>query len=94
MMRGYTLFEITENPTWLKAGKRVVLDRPADGLRPVIARRFPVDQVVDAPVHGVQRPGRRDRGGGPEPPADQGAAGFAHGRANPILILPVLSRSP
>jgi NADPH:quinone reductase-like Zn-dependent oxidoreductase len=48
-MRGYTLFEITRNPSRLEAGKRYVLDGLASGqLKPVIARIFPFNQIVDA----------------------------------------------
>ena len=47
-MRGYTLFEVTQDPARLEAGKRYVLDRLAAGLRPVIARSFPLDQIVEA----------------------------------------------
>ena len=47
-VRGYTLFEVTRDPARLEGGKRYVLDRLAAGLRPVIARSFPLDQIVEA----------------------------------------------
>ncbi len=47
-MRGYTLFEITRDPARLDAGRRHVLDRLAGGMRPVIARSFPLDAIVEA----------------------------------------------
>ncbi len=47
-MRGYTLFEITRDPARLDAGRRYVLDRLAGGLRPVIARSFALDGIVEA----------------------------------------------
>jgi NADPH:quinone reductase-like Zn-dependent oxidoreductase len=48
-MRGYTLFEISQDRARFEAGKRYVLDGLASGrLRPVIARRFPFEEIVEA----------------------------------------------
>ena len=48
-MRGYTLFEINADDARLDAGKRYVLDALQDpAFRPVIARTFRLDQIVDA----------------------------------------------
>jgi NADPH2:quinone reductase len=48
-MRGYALFEFTQNPEKLAEGQRYVLERLASGaLKPVIARIFPFDEIVQA----------------------------------------------
>jgi NADPH:quinone reductase-like Zn-dependent oxidoreductase len=48
-VRGYTLFEITQNPEKLSAAKKYIYDRLADGrFRPKIAKIFPFAQTVDA----------------------------------------------
>jgi NADPH:quinone reductase len=48
-VRGYTLFLIVLNPERLERSKRWVYDRLASGvLKPVIARTFTLDQIVDA----------------------------------------------
>ena len=48
-MRGYTLFEIVSDPARLAKGKQFVLDGLTRGtLRPVIARTFPLERMVEA----------------------------------------------
>jgi NADPH:quinone reductase-like Zn-dependent oxidoreductase len=48
-LRGYTLFEVVSDPVRLAKGKQYVLDGLATGkLKPVIAKTFPFDQIVDA----------------------------------------------
>ena len=48
-MRGYVLFEIVGDPERLKRGKKFVIDGLASGkLKPVIAKTFPFDQIVEA----------------------------------------------
>jgi NADPH:quinone reductase-like Zn-dependent oxidoreductase len=48
-IRGYVLMEITSDPARLERGKRFVNDGLADGsLRPIIAKTFPLDQIVEA----------------------------------------------
>jgi NADPH:quinone reductase-like Zn-dependent oxidoreductase len=48
-VRGYTLFEITGDPARLAAGKTFVIDGLASGkLKPVIAKTFPLSQIVEA----------------------------------------------
>jgi NADPH:quinone reductase-like Zn-dependent oxidoreductase len=48
-VRGYLLFEVTGDPARLAAGKAFVLDGLASGaLKPVIARTFPLDEIVEA----------------------------------------------
>lgn len=48
-IRGYTLFELSADPSAMVHAKRYVLDGLASGsLQPVIARRFPFEQVADA----------------------------------------------
>jgi NADPH:quinone reductase-like Zn-dependent oxidoreductase len=47
--RGYTLFEIVSDPARMAKGKQYVLDGLASGkLKPVIAKTFPLNQIVDA----------------------------------------------
>jgi NADPH:quinone reductase-like Zn-dependent oxidoreductase len=48
-IRGYVLMEITSDPARLERGKRFVNEGLADGsLRPIVARTFPLDQIVEA----------------------------------------------
>lgn len=48
-MRAYTLFEITKNPARLEAGKAFVTRGIESGaLKPIIAKTFPLDQIVEA----------------------------------------------
>jgi NADPH:quinone reductase-like Zn-dependent oxidoreductase len=48
-IRGYVLFEVTRDPARLDAGKRFVVDGLARGaLKPVVARTFPLDDIVEA----------------------------------------------
>lgn len=48
-VRGYVLFEITGDPASLERGKEFVVSGLALGkLKPVIAKTFPCDQIVDA----------------------------------------------
>jgi NADPH:quinone reductase-like Zn-dependent oxidoreductase len=48
-IRGYVLFEITGNRERLERGKKFVIDGLASGkLKPVIAKTFPLDQIVEA----------------------------------------------
>ena len=48
-LRGYLVHEITGDPIRLKAAKRFILDGLGSGaLKPVIARTFPFDRIVDA----------------------------------------------
>jgi NADPH:quinone reductase-like Zn-dependent oxidoreductase len=47
--RGYVLFEITSDKARLEAGKKFVIDGLASGkLKPIIAKTFPLDQIVEA----------------------------------------------
>ena len=48
-LRGYTLFEIVSDPERFARGKAFVLDGLATGaLKPIIARTFPLEQIVEA----------------------------------------------
>ena len=48
-IRGYVLFEITSNPARLEQGKQFVINGLAAGkLKPVIAKTFPLANIVDA----------------------------------------------
>jgi len=48
-IRGYQLFEITKDPARLEQAKRFVVDGLASGaLKPVIAKTFNLDQIVEA----------------------------------------------
>jgi NADPH:quinone reductase-like Zn-dependent oxidoreductase len=48
-VRGYILPEITTDPRRLERGKELVNSGLADGsLRPIVARTFPLDQIVEA----------------------------------------------
>ena len=48
-IRGYVLLEITADPERLGRGKKFVNEGLADGsFKPVIARTFPLEQVVEA----------------------------------------------
>ena len=49
IIRGYTLFSIVQNPDRFESSKGWVYDRLAEGkLKPIIARTFSLDQIVDA----------------------------------------------
>lgn len=48
-IRGYLLFEVTSDPARLERGKQFVVDGLASGkLNPVIAKTFPLSQIVEA----------------------------------------------
>jgi NADPH:quinone reductase-like Zn-dependent oxidoreductase len=48
-IRGYQLFEITKDPKRLEAAKRFIIEGLASGaLKPVIAKTFKFDEIVDA----------------------------------------------
>jgi len=48
-IRGYVLMEITGDPERLERGKRFVNEGLAEGsLKPIIAKTFPLDQIVEA----------------------------------------------
>ena len=48
-IRGYLLFEVTSNAARLEQGKQFIIDGLASGeLKPVIAKTFPLAQIVDA----------------------------------------------
>jgi NADPH:quinone reductase-like Zn-dependent oxidoreductase len=48
-IRGYVLMEITGDPQRLERGKRFVNEGLAEGsLKPIIARTFPLEQIVEA----------------------------------------------
>ncbi|HTI49988.1 MAG TPA: zinc-binding dehydrogenase, partial [Planctomycetaceae bacterium] len=48
-VRGYILFEVTSDPARLERGKQFVIDGLASGkLKPVIARTFPLSEIVEA----------------------------------------------
>jgi NADPH:quinone reductase len=48
-VRGYILFEVTLDAARLERGKKFVIDGLASGrLKPVIAKTFPLDQIVEA----------------------------------------------
>jgi NADPH:quinone reductase-like Zn-dependent oxidoreductase len=48
-LRGYLIHEITAEPARLEAAKAFVLDGLISGsLKPVIAKTFPFDQIVEA----------------------------------------------
>jgi NADPH:quinone reductase-like Zn-dependent oxidoreductase len=48
-VRGYVLFEITGDPARLKRGVHFVVEGLASGkLKPLIAKTFPLDKIVDA----------------------------------------------
>jgi len=48
-LRGYTLFEITEDPEKLARGKSYVYDGLQSGaLKPIIDRTFPLEEIVNA----------------------------------------------
>ncbi|MEE9356353.1 MAG: zinc-dependent alcohol dehydrogenase family protein [Methylococcaceae bacterium] len=51
-IRGYTLFEITQDAQRLASGKRYVLDGFQSGvLKPIIDRTFPLDAIAEAHRH-------------------------------------------
>jgi NADPH:quinone reductase-like Zn-dependent oxidoreductase len=48
-VRGYVLFEITSDPARLERAKRFIIDGLSHGtLKPVIARTFPLEEIVEA----------------------------------------------
>jgi NADPH:quinone reductase-like Zn-dependent oxidoreductase len=48
-IRGYKLMEVTTNPVRLERGKKFINEGLADGsLRPIIAKTFPLEQIVEA----------------------------------------------
>ncbi|MEM5399952.1 MULTISPECIES: zinc-dependent alcohol dehydrogenase family protein [Paraburkholderia] len=48
-LRGYLVHEVIGNPDWLERAKTFILDGlKAEALRPVIARTFPFEQIVEA----------------------------------------------
>ena len=48
-IRGYVLLEITGDPERLERGKKFVIEGLADGsFKPLIAKTFPLDQIVEA----------------------------------------------
>jgi NADPH:quinone reductase-like Zn-dependent oxidoreductase len=48
-LRGYTLFEVVKDPGRMAKGKQYVLNGLASGkLKPIIAKTFPFDRIVDA----------------------------------------------
>ena len=48
-LRGYLIHEIVSDPARLEAAKAFILDGLESGqLKPVIARTFPFDQIVEA----------------------------------------------
>lgn len=48
-IRGYILFEITGDPQRLERAKKFIVDGLSAGkLKPVIAKTFPLDQIVEA----------------------------------------------
>jgi NADPH:quinone reductase-like Zn-dependent oxidoreductase len=48
-IRGYVMLEITSNPTRLEQAKKFINDGLAAGsLKPLIAKTFPLDQIVEA----------------------------------------------
>ena len=48
-IRGYLLFEVSRDPARLEEAKRYVVDGLASGgLKPVIARTFKFDEIVEA----------------------------------------------
>jgi NADPH:quinone reductase-like Zn-dependent oxidoreductase len=48
-LRGYTLFSVTKRPDALEKGKKFVIDGLASGaFKPVIAKTFPLEQIVEA----------------------------------------------
>ncbi|WP_370599646.1 zinc-dependent alcohol dehydrogenase family protein [Pseudomonas nitroreducens] len=49
VLRGYRVYEVLEDPARLQAAKDFIVEGLADGsLRPVIARRFGFDEIVEA----------------------------------------------
>jgi NADPH:quinone reductase-like Zn-dependent oxidoreductase len=48
-IRGYLLFEVTQDPQRLERAKKFIVDGLSAGkLKPVIAKTFPLDQIVEA----------------------------------------------
>ena len=48
-IRGYVLFEITGDPPRLERAKKFIVDGLAAGkLKPMIAKTFPLDEIVEA----------------------------------------------
>ncbi len=49
MIRGYVFMEMTDDPARLERGKRFVGEGLAAGsLKPIIARTFPLEEIVEA----------------------------------------------
>lgn len=49
VLRGYRVYEVLEDPARLQAAKAFIVDGLADGsLRPVIARRFAFEEIIEA----------------------------------------------
>jgi NADPH:quinone reductase-like Zn-dependent oxidoreductase len=48
-MRGYVLFEILKDPVRFEKAKRFIVDALASGkLKPIIAKTFPLEEIVEA----------------------------------------------
>ncbi|GGG89511.1 zinc-dependent alcohol dehydrogenase family protein [Edaphobacter dinghuensis] len=48
-IRGYTLFEVVENPEWMAKARQYVFDHLANGdFKPCIDKVFPLSQIVEA----------------------------------------------
>ena len=65
-IRGYVLFEISGDPQRLERAKKFIVDGLAAGkLKPVVAKTFPLDQIVEAHRYLEFEPAnRQDRGDG------------------------------
>ena len=48
-MRGYTLFEIVKDPSRFEKAKKYILEGLTSGkLKPIIAKTFPLEDIVEA----------------------------------------------
>lgn len=47
-MRGYTLFELLIDPARFEKGKQFIFDAIHQGLKPIIAKTFPFEEIVEA----------------------------------------------
>jgi hypothetical protein len=64
-IRGYVLKEITTDPVRPERAKKFVNDGLADGsFKPLIAKTFPLEQIVESPLSGVEPADRQGRGHG------------------------------